>query len=108
MNYANGCGPRFCSEPSTIWGCCFPPSMLYRMLRIHYGGRQWPYNEVVIDAEHGNMVIEAFFEGRGGDAAGMHGRMLAHFGLHANQLPLLSGTGPFRCVNCSTSRGFRR
>ena len=99
MNYQNGCGPSFCSEPNNIWGCCFPPSMMYRMLQIHYNGPQWPYNEVVIDSSA--MIIEAVIDGRGNNAAAIHGRLLAHFGLKSNQLPLLRGTGPFSCANCS-------
>lgn len=72
--------------------------MIYRMLQLHEGGRQWPYNEVVIDAEQ--MIIEAVVAGRGGDASTMHTRLLEHFGLQANQLPLVSGLGPVRCVRC--------
>ena len=95
MDFANGCGPSFCSEPSNIWGCAFPPSMLYRMMRLHQGGNQWPYNEVVIDAA--GIIVEAVFAGSGGNAAVMHSQILQHFGLTANQLPLLtfSGNGPF-------------
>merc|ERR1711998_542187 len=94
MNYLDGCGPKYCSEPNNIWGCAFPPSMLYRMMQIHEGGQQWPYNEVVVDASR--MVIEAVINGRGANAQEYHARILEHFGLNANQLPLLSwGAGGF-------------
>ena len=53
----DGCGPSACSEPNNVWGCYFPPSMLYRMMQIHEAGRQWPYNEVVIAA--GDIVIDS-------------------------------------------------
>ena len=104
MNYWNGCGPSMCSEPHNIWGCAFPPHMLYRMMITFENGPQWPYNEVVVDAY--NFVIEAFVGGRGGDVAAMHQRTLEHFGLQANQLPLLAfgghdQNGPFICVVCS-------
>ena len=46
MNYGDGCGPSYCNE-NNVWGCAFPPNMLYRMMQIHEGGRQWPYNEVL-------------------------------------------------------------
>ena len=94
MNFANGCGPSWCSEPNNIWGCAFPPSMLYRMQQIHEGGPQWPYNEVVVDAN--GIIIEAVFGGRGGAAEAMHARLIAHFGLTANQLPFLGFSGRAR------------
>jgi hypothetical protein len=89
MNYLNGCGPTYCSEPDNVWGCAFPPSMTYRMMEIHENGDQWPYNEVVIDASA--MIFEAVFWGREGpDASEIHARVLAHFGLNERQLPLLT------------------
>ena len=67
------------------------------MLQIHEGGQQWPYNEVVVD--QGRMAIEAVIAGRGGSAAAMHARLLQHFNLTSNQLPLLhyrgGGRDPF-------------
>lgn len=89
MNYLDGCGPSYCSEPDNIWGCAFPPSMTYRMMQIHEDGNQWPYNEVVVDATA--MYVEAVFWGRDGpDASEIHERLLEHFQLNAHQLPLLS------------------
>ena len=92
MNYANGCGPSTCSEPTNIYGCSFPPSMTYRMLQIHERGRQWPYNEAVIDGA--GLVIEAVYGGAA--AAGVHAQLLAHFGVSRNQLPLLVYRGGAR------------
>ena len=91
MEFEWGCRPEVCSEPNHIWDCAFPPSMLYRMMQIHESGNQWPYNEVVVDQFH--MVIEAVFTGRGGDSEGIHQRLLEHFQLNENQLPLLSWSG---------------
>ena len=91
MNFANGCGPSWCSEPNDVWGCAFPTTMLYRMQQIHEAGPQWPYNEVVVDANR--IVVEAVFRGRGGAAETIHANLLAHFGLNANQLPLLNFRG---------------
>ena len=87
MNYAWGCGPTMCSEPSNIWGCAFPPSMLYRMMQIHFNGDQWKYNEVVVDQF--NMSITAVWGGWG--ARQVHAKLLEHFGLNENQLPFLEG-----------------
>ena len=91
MNYGDGCGPSYCSEPDNIWGCAFPPSMTYRMMQIHEGGRQWPYNEVVVDQSQ--MAIEAVISGRGDAANNVHARLLEHFNLRPNQLPLLGFRG---------------
>ena len=68
--------------------------MLYRMLQVHESGPQWPYNEVVIDAQQ--MVIEAVFVGAGADAPAMHSKLLAHYGLLPAQLPLLVYRGGAR------------
>ena len=105
MNFANGCGPSWCSEPDNIWGCAFPPSMLYRMQQIHEGGPQWPYNEVVVDAN--GIIIEAVFGGRGGAAEAMHARLIAHFGLTANQLPFLGFSGRARSNRLAACVGAR-
>ena len=93
MNYANGCGPTSCAEPDHIWGCAFPPQMLYRMLQIHESGPQWPYNEVVVDADR--LVIEAVY-GTSAAARDVHARLRAHFGASAAQLPLLDFRGGAR------------
>eukprot|EP00966_Prymnesium_polylepis_P036456 845927-Prymnesium_polylepis.1 len=93
MGYENGCGPSWCAEPDTIWSCAFPPDMLYRMLEMYYvrhGESSRSYNEVVVDANE--IVIEAVIDGRGG-AADKHRRILEHFGLNSNQLPLLQFDG---------------
>ena len=99
MDYQYGCGPSMCSEPDNVWGCAFPPSMLYRMLQMFYGRFQSPYNEVVVRAD--GIIIEAFVAGRNNDVAAMHARTLTHFGLTSAQLPLLrfggvgADEGPF-------------
>ena len=91
MNYELGCGPTWCSEPDNVWGCAFPTSMLYRMMEIHEGGRQWPYNEVVVDQSQ--MDIEAVWGGA--DARAMHARLLTHYGRDETQLPFLGSGWPF-------------
>jgi uncharacterized protein YfiM (DUF2279 family) len=80
MEYATGCGPRWCSEPDDIWGCAFPPNMLNRMMELYDDkrvGSGWSYNEIVIDPAH--MAIEAVIYGsqlQPGDvsAADVHSR----------------------------------
>ena len=88
MTYEDGCGPRICRGPDDIWGCAFPVDMLKNMLEVHEG-LDFTYNEVVVEAS--SMVIEAVFTGDDGDdhAEFIHRRMLEHFRLNANQLPLL-------------------
>ena len=103
MNYWNGCGPSWCYEPNHIWGCAFPPNMLYRMMEMYEQRPQSHYNEVVVDASH--FIIEAVIAGRATgsiNAGTTHARLLEHFNLQSNQLPLLGwGRGGLVCVVCA-------
>lgn len=87
MSSENGCSHyEWCTEDK-LYGCAFPPTMLKRMLEMFESDPRAGYNEVVVDPEH--MVIEAVW-GRSAKAAEVHRKILDHWGLNENQLPLIN------------------
>ena len=92
-----GCGPRLCSEADLhalplckhedSFPCAMPPAFFERMLRLFEAREDsvgaCAYTEVVLALD--GLAIEAMI----GFTDGVHRRVLDHFGLNANQLPML-------------------